>query len=110
MALAYPFRGQTWTITQRREGLDVIRDDGFGATLRRVDGSLWFHVTPQKAIIRATARSGGPGRLSVSNTGKQWSAVRVNGKPIVPNSTDGRWVFDLPDLAAPGVEVELDKP
>ena len=109
MALAYPFRGQTWTVTQRHEGLDVLRNDGFGATLWREDGSLWFQVTPGKLIIRAAARSGGPGRLSVSGGGQQWRAVHVSGKSVVPTSTHGRLVFDLPDLAAPGVEVELDK-
>ena len=38
MALAYPFRGKTWTITQRQEGIDASRNDGFGATLWREDG------------------------------------------------------------------------
>jgi hypothetical protein len=36
--------------------------------------------------------------------------VRVDGKPVVPKSIRGRLVFDLPDLAGRGVEVELDKP
>jgi len=109
MALAYPFRGQTWNVTQRREGLDVLRNDGFGATLLRGDGSLWFQVTPQKVVIRAAARSGGPGRLSVAGAGRHWRAVRAGGKPVAPSRTRGRLVFDLADLGGRGVEVEMEK-
>lgn len=106
MALSYPFRGKIWTVTQRREGLDVTRNDGFGATLLREDGSLWFQFRPQKVVIRATARSGGPGRLSVSDG---WRAARIDGKRVIPGRIRGRLVLDLPDLAGRGVEVELER-
>lgn len=110
MALAYPFRGQTWTVTQRREGLDVLRNDGFGATLLREDGSLWFSIRPGKIIIRAWARSGGPGTLSVNAGGQQWGSARVNGTVVVPKTMGKQIVFDLPDLAGAGVEIELQNP
>ena len=110
MALAYPFRGQTWTVTQRREGLDVLRNDGFGATLLREDGSLWFHTTPEKIILRASARSGGPGRLSVNAGGQRWATARVNGSVVVPKTIGKQLVFDLPDLGGAGVEIELQSP
>ncbi|MEN6601319.1 MAG: hypothetical protein ABFD86_02805 [Bryobacteraceae bacterium] len=108
-ALAYPFRGKIWNVTQRHEGLDVSRNDGFGATLFREDGSLWFNLTPQRVVIRAATRSGGPGRLCINWAGQRWRSVRVDGKPVVPRRMRGQLVLDLPDLAGRGVEVELAK-
>jgi len=110
MALAYPFRGQTWTVTQRHEGLDVMRSDGIGATLWREDGSLWFRTTPEAITIRASARSGGPGKLSVSGGSRPWRVMRVSNKPSVPKRINGQLVFDLPDLAGSGVEIALGNP
>ena len=66
MALAYPFRGKTWTITQRQEGIDASRNDGFGATLWREDGSLRFSETEPAMVIHASARSGGGGRMTLN--------------------------------------------
>jgi hypothetical protein len=109
MALAYPFRGRTWTVTQRREGIDVLRDDGFGATLLREDGSLWFRVTAQSAVVRVAARSGGPGRLIITGPGRHWRAVRIDGNPVVPVRTHGRLIFELPDLAGRGAELKMEK-
>jgi hypothetical protein len=106
MALAYPFRGQTWTVTQRREGLDVMRDDGFGATLWREDGWLRFQAGPRKMAIVAGTRSGGSGRLSVAG---QWRTVRVGGKPVAAKRVSGRLEFDLPELGGQGIEIEVGK-
>jgi hypothetical protein len=109
MALAYPFRGQTWTVTQRHEGLDALRNDGIGATLWRGDGALWFCIKPEMIIIRASARSGGPGRLGVSTGGQSWTSASVNGKVVVPIRIGGQIVFDLPELAGQGANIQLEK-
>lgn len=88
----------------------MLRNDGFGATLLRADGSLWFYTTPGKVIIRASASSGGPGRLSVSTRGQSWTSARVNGKLVVAKRIAGQIVFDLPELAGRGTDIELGTP
>jgi hypothetical protein len=108
-ALAYPFRGQTWTVTQRREGLDVLRGDGLGATLFREDGSLWFHATDRELTVRASARSGGPARLTIANQ-REWDLVRIDGRVINPKRSDNELIFDLKDVGSAGVEVHLERP
>ena len=52
-ALGHPFRGKTWTITQRNEGIDASRNDGFGAALWREDGSLHSSEREQAIIIHS---------------------------------------------------------
>ena len=116
MALAYPFRGKTWTITQRHEGIDVSRQDGFGATLWREDGSLHFSETESAIVIHASARSGGGGRLAVNAPylvrkfevkTPESLVVRVAKNPAAFRSVDGVIVLDLTDLGGAGADIEI---
>jgi hypothetical protein len=104
MALAYPFRGRNWTITQRREGIDAVRDDGVAATLFREDGTLWFGFGRAGMTIRAWTRSGGPGVLAI-NSPATVSRVLVNGQVVRPRKEAGRLWIDLKDLGGDGAKV-----
>jgi hypothetical protein len=84
MAPAYPSPGRTWTVTQRHEGLDVLRSGGPGATLQRKDAALWFRVTTGCETIRAAVRSGGSGRLTVVASGGPWRMNRGDCKATRP--------------------------
>jgi hypothetical protein len=118
MALAYPFRGQTWTITQRHEGIDVSRNDGFGATLWREDGSLRFSETEQAIVIHASARSGGGGRMTLNAPylvrkfgvkTPESLVVRVANQPAAFHTANGAIVLDLTDLGGAGTEIEITR-
>ena len=119
MALAYPFRGKTWTITQRREGMDVTRNDGFSATLLREDGALRFSETDGSIVIDASARSGGPGRLAVQvpyltrkfgiKTPKGL-VVRVSNRRSRFRVVDNAVVLDLNELGRAGQRIEIGGP
>ena len=116
MALAYPFRGKTWTITQRHEGLDASRNDGFGATLWREDGSLRFSETEQAMVIHASARSGGGGRMAVNAPylvrkfrlkTMDSLVVRVANHPVAFHAAKDAIVFNLTDLGRAGGDIEI---
>jgi hypothetical protein len=106
MALAYPFRGRTWTATQRREGLDAVRDDGAAATLFREDGALWFGFGRAGMTIRASARSGGAGLLAVTSSSTV-ARVLVNGQVTRPRREAGRLWLDLGDLGGAGATIVI---
>jgi len=116
MALAYPFRGKIWTITQRHEGLDAWRNDGFGATLWREGGSLHFSETEAAIVIHASARSGGGGRMTLNAPylvrkfgvkTPESLVVRVASHPAAFRSVDGAIVLDLTDLGGAGTDIEI---
>jgi hypothetical protein len=116
MALAYPFRGKIWTITQRPEGMDATRNDGFAATLWREDGSLRFSETERSMVIRASARSGGGGRMTLKapylvrkfrlKTADSL-VVRVANHRIAFRTANNAIVLDLTDLGGPGADIEI---
>jgi hypothetical protein len=116
MALAYPFRGKTWTVTQRKEGIDASRNDGFGATLRREDGSMHFSETAQSIVIHASARSGGGGRLTLNASylvrkfgvkTPDSLVVRIAKRPAAFHAGDGAIVLEISELGGEGVDIEI---
>jgi hypothetical protein len=105
-ALAYPFRGRTWTVTQRREGIDAVHDDGVAATLFREDGTLWFGFGRAGMTIRASARSGGEGLLAITSPATV-VRVLVNGQVTRPRREAGRLWLDLRDLGGEGARIMI---
>ena len=116
MALAYPFRGKTWTITQRHEGIDVSRNDGFGATLWREDGSLHFSET-ESGDCYPRLRTLGRRRALTLNAPylvrkfevktPDSLVVRVAKNPAAFRSANGAIVLDLTDLGGAGADIEI---
>ncbi len=115
-SLAYPFRGHTWNVTQRREGLDVRREDGLAVSLFREDGRLRFAVRPQELVIEASTRLGGAGRLTVAvpflkqhlkvRTPAALS-VRAGDSSVSPGIAGDRLVLDLDEVPAHGVQIRI---
>ena len=64
-ALSIPFRGELWTVTDSRDGIDLRSKDGFDAAFFRNDGSMRAHVTDTRVTISLGSRTAHPGRLSV---------------------------------------------
>jgi hypothetical protein len=104
MALSYPFRGHTWSVTQRKEGIDAVRDDGAGASLFREDGELWFGFGRAGMTIRARARSGGAALLALTSP-EPVTRVLVNGQVIRPRREAGRLWIDLRDVGGDGARI-----
>jgi hypothetical protein len=118
MALAYPFRGKIWTVTQRREGIDSSRNDGFGATLWREDGSLYFSETESAIVIHASARSGGKGRMTLNASylvrkfglkTPDGLVVRVANHQTAFHTQNHALVLDLTDLGGGGEEIAITR-
>ncbi len=106
MALAYPFRGHTWSVTQRKEGIDAAREDGVSVTLFREDGALWLGFGRAGMTICASARSGGAGQLAIS-TPATVLRVLVNGTWVRPRREDGRLWLDLRELGGEGAKIVI---
>jgi hypothetical protein len=117
-ALAYPFRGKTWTITQRHEGIDASRNDGFSATLWREDGSLRFSETESVIVIHASARSGGAGRMTLNAPylvrkfglkAPDSLVIHVANQPFAYRTANDAIVLDLTDLGGAGTDIEITR-
>lgn len=96
-ALAYPFQGRTWTVTEAAAGLDVRTDDGFASTLFLGDGTLRISLESRRILIEAGARTESQGRLAVSSAylakalgarSPKQLAFRVNGAEVRPDYSD----------------------
>jgi hypothetical protein len=116
MALAYPFRGKVWTVTQRLEGIDVSRDDGFAATLFREDGAMRFSESEHAIAIQASARSGGAGHMTLNWSyltrkfglkGTSGLVIRIAGRRSAFSTENGFIVIDLSDLDPAGTRIEI---
>ena len=64
-ALAIPFRGGLWTVTDSRDGIDLRSQDGFDAAFFRNDGNMRVHVTDTRITLSLGSRAAHPGRLTV---------------------------------------------
>jgi hypothetical protein len=65
VALAIPFRGGLWTVTNSSDGIDLRSQDGFDAAFFRNDGRMRVHVTGKRITISLGSRVAGPGRFAI---------------------------------------------
>lgn len=64
-ALAVPFRGRLWTVTDSRNGIDLRSQDGFDAAFFRNDGSIRVHLADTRITISLGSRALHPGQLAI---------------------------------------------
>jgi hypothetical protein len=65
-ALAIPFRGRIWTVTQTYDGLSLRSNEGFEASFFEHDGFVRVKVSDTRITVGMKSRAVHTGRLSVS--------------------------------------------
>jgi hypothetical protein len=64
-AVAVPFRGKLWTVTNSRSGIDLRSEDGFDASFFSNDGSMRVGVTDKSITISLGSQTVHSGNLSI---------------------------------------------
>jgi hypothetical protein len=101
-AVAVPFRGRLWTVTNSRSGVDLRSEDGFDASFFSDDGSMRVSLTGKSIAISLGSRTVHPAKLSVGldyllrtlrTKSKDDLRFSIDGVAVKPTSSGGRAVF-----------------
>jgi len=101
-AVAVPFRGRLWTVTNSRYGIDLRSQDGFDASFFRDDGSMRVHITDGRITVSLGSRAAQRSQLTVGLAyvlrtlgakRKSDLVFSIDGVAVKPTFTAGRAVF-----------------
>ena len=118
LALAVPFRGKLWTVTDSRTGLSLRSNDGFDARFFRDDGSMRVHVADTSVTIRLSSRTAHPGHISIAldylirtlgAKTKDDLRFRVDGAPMTPKFAEDRAVIATQTEASAEQSIEITR-
>jgi hypothetical protein len=118
LALAVPFRGKLWTVTDSRAGLSLHSNDGFDAAFFRDDGSMRVHVADTSVTISLSSRTAHPGRISIGLDylirtlgAKNKSDLRfqADGTPVTPTFAEDRAVIATQTEASAEQHIEITR-
>ena len=85
-------------------------------SLFREDGALRFSFDSRSVVVEASARGGGPGRITLavpfflkyfSVRGPHQLNIRVAGRPVKPRVVASRFVLEAGELGHNGTRIEI---
>jgi hypothetical protein len=117
-AIAVPFRGKIWTVTQSSFGLDLRSSDGFAASFFRNDGAMRVKIDGERIAIGLSSRVAHEGRLTVSTddlmrrlgvTNTTKISFRMNGEAVRPRFREGRVVIQTQTVPDAQEQLEITR-